>query len=157
MIKWIFVLIFVFINSSLAAQAESFGLGIGVGDPTGLTGKYEWSDQAVDAFIGWPDGELYVHADYLWQKHEFHIEAVPFGVHFGLGARYRQADDNNNRNDNRDDEDNEDRLGVRLPLGIYHKFNGVPIEAFGELALIMDIVPETATDLDFTIGARYFF
>jgi hypothetical protein len=55
-------------------------------------------------------------------------------------------------------------LGVRAPLGIAFDFNNVPLDAFVELALVIDFLvddyyggDDVDGDLNAAIGLRYWF
>ena len=130
------------------------GIGIIAGEPTGLSLK-TWLDDrhAVDVALGWSfsgNTNLHAHADYLW--HDFGL-LRPSGmpgqvpVYYGVGARFKLHDDD------RDD----DRLGVRIPLGVSWVAAEAPLDVFLELAPVLDLVPSTDLDLDAAIGVRFWF
>jgi hypothetical protein len=55
-------------------------------------------------------------------------------------------------------EDNDDNLvGVRIPLGATYLFEDAPIDVFFEVVPIMDLSPETKFRLNAALGFRYFF
>jgi hypothetical protein len=68
------------------------GAGIVMGQPTGLSLKYRFSQEnALEGAIGpLPDGSARVNLDYLWHAHPFRSERFGFdygaGVAFGPGA-----------------------------------------------------------------------
>ncbi|MCX5859631.1 MAG: DUF3996 domain-containing protein [Proteobacteria bacterium] len=140
------------------AQAQDRGVGLGVilGEPTGVVLKgWITKRQAVDGGLAWSFGRrdsLHVHADYLF--HEFNLFKVEEGqlpMYFGVGGRFKLGD-------NEDDSGgNDDRVGVRIPVGIDYLFRKVPVDIFLEIVPIMDLVPETAFALNAGIGARFFF
>lgn len=139
------------------AKADSpgpFGLGIIVGDPTGLSANYRLSQQrSIDAAVAWSFGShrgFELHSDYLWHRANlFRIEQVAFDWHYGIGARLINLDDRNVA----------DRtyFGPRVPVGLSTDFNKSTFELFGELAMVMNLVPATALDLDFGLGVRVYF
>ena len=150
------------------AEGGPFGLGLIVGSPTGLSMKYYLgeSGQAIDAalgaaFIG-ADG-LHAHADYLW--HPFLLTDDPafsLPLHFGVGVRVLSHDRG------RDDSDDDVHLGVRVPVGLTFDFKEIPLDAFFEVAVIVDFHGDHAlnnndesdhVDLDINagVGARYYF
>jgi hypothetical protein len=143
--------------SPLQSKAQhNFGAGIVLGDPTGLTAKYNLSNQnAIDAALSFGGhNNFYVHATYLWlMPPVFNIKQYPVNWYFGLGARLADHDHNHNN----DDHDNGTYLGVRGPLGLRMNFDNPRIELFGEVSFAMDVTPETDFDIDFGIGARYYF
>ena len=132
--------------SNAHAQERPFGLGLILGDPTGFSAKY-WVSQrnAWDFGLAWSlDGgeTLHLHADYLW--HDFDLIDEPrTPVYFGVGGRLAQADD--------------PVLSVRVPFGITHLVQDIPIDVFFELVPMFNLVPSTRLDLQGGIGARYYF
>ena len=129
---------------------NEMGLGIIVGAPTGVSGKV-WKDDrhAMDAAIGWSLGDnesFYVHGDYLFQDpKQFAVSEGKMPYYYGLGARLRQ------------DSGKDARLGVRAPLGLEYLLEDAPLDIFIEIALVVDLVPETEADLNAGIGVRYRF
>jgi hypothetical protein len=145
--------------SSVAAQAQDRGVGLGVilGEPTGVVLKgWITRNQAVDGGLAWSFGRrdsLHVHADYLF--HEFNLFPVKEGklpIYFGIGGRFKLGDHRDDYND-----DNDNRVGIRVPVGIAYLFKKVPVDIFLEIVPIMDLVPETALNFNAGIGARFFF
>jgi hypothetical protein len=144
-----------------AKTGGDFGIGISLFGPTGITvKKYTTGENAWDAALGWDiDDHLYVHSDYLWhKKNAFQEKTAAMHVHYGIGGRFIliDRDDNNDKKGN-DDDDEDAIIGVRVPLGLDFTFANFPIEFFAELALTLDIVPDTDADLGIAIGGRYFF
>lgn len=141
-----FVVLFV---TSAVAQRLGLGAGIMVGDPNGLSAKY-WINpwMAVDAATSWTFGEGedigYLHSDFL--IHQFDLIQVPEGklpLYYGAGVRGLVGD--------------EDRFGIRIPLGVEYLFDGVPADVFLELAPVYNIGPDSQIEWDGVIGFRYFF
>ncbi len=139
------------------ARADSpgpFGLGIIIGDPTGLSGNYRLSQQrSIDAAVAWSFGHhrgFEIHSDYLWHRANlFRIERVAFDWHYGVGARLINVEDRNLSE--------RTYFGPRIPIGLSTDFNKSTFELFGEIAMIMNLVPATALDLDFGLGVRVYF
>ncbi len=132
---------------SASAQRSGLGLGVMAGDPSGIAGKY-WlsSSNSINGVLGWSvrGDNIYVHADYAF--HKFDLIRVPEGslpLYFGIGGRMRAG--------------NDVRLGVRVPVGLVYLFEGIPLDAFFELAPIVDVLPGTDFDLAGGIGVRFFF
>lgn len=133
------------------------GVGLIVGEPTGVSGKYYLADdRAIDLAVGGAivGRGIQVHGDYLWhptileQKESF---ALPF--YFGVGARILNHDGGGG-------DDGHIRIGVRGPVGILFDFTKVPLDAFAELAGVLDY--RTKGDafglaINAGIGARYYF
>lgn len=145
--------------SPISSFAEhDFGAGIVLGDPTGLTAKYNLSNEhAIDAALSFGGhNNLYLHGTFLWlMPAAFDIEQRPVNWYFGLGARV--IDHDHDHNHDHEDHDDGTYLGVRAPLGLRVTLDKVRVEFFGEISLAMDVTPETDADMDFGIGARYYF
>lgn len=131
------------------AQAEKLGLGVMIGAPTGLSAKY-WlgGNKAVDGGFGMSLGRHSrgsLHSDYLLHEDGvlFFNDVHALDLYYGIGGRMRFADDIS--------------LGVRIPVGLVHKFKEHPFDLFGELAPIVDFLGRTGVDLNLAIGGRYFF
>lgn len=142
------VLVATVIAGSAFAQEADFGLGVILGEPTGLSGKLWMSEHtAVDAAIAWSFGDkdaLHLHADYL--VHNMRLIQVDVGtlaLYFGVGARLKFDDD--------------DSLGVRIPIGLTYLFQDAPVDIFIEVVPLLDLVPDTEFNPNAAIGVRYFF
>jgi hypothetical protein len=136
------------------AYSERFGVGIILGEPTGASLKYWLNDTiAIDGAIGASfnddaddDSSFYLHSDLLW--HNFDLIPVPRGrlpVYIGAGALVRF----------RDDEDNQ--VGVRIPVGLSYMFDNAPIDIFAEIAPAIDVAPDVRGEVTGGIGIRYWF
>ncbi len=148
--KFLFILFFIFIISSLIAQDKGFGLGIIVGEPTGLSGKY-WISKtsAIDGGIAWSflnDGSMHIHADYLWHNFDLITPRIPFYI--GAGGRIKFKN-------NRSAVDN--RLGVRVPVGVSFFISEPASDFFVELVPILDLAPKSDFTFNAAIGFRFFF
>jgi len=144
--------------SFAAAQDRGFGLGIVVGEPTGISLKsWQGRTTAFDAALAWSfAGHDFVqlHGDYL--SHNFSLLKVEQGqlpFYYGIGGRLKLINIDNKRNDR----DDKTRIGVRIPLGLAYLFEKVTLDLFVEVVPVLDLVPETAFDLNAAIGVRYFF
>jgi hypothetical protein len=128
----------------------NFGIGVIFGEPTGLTAKY-WTTENTGFDLGaawsWSgNGHFHIYGDYLF--HNFGIFDVSKGtlpVYIGLGARMLFRDDQ------------DDKIGVRLPIGLEYYFADWPIAVFGEVVPILDLAPETKGDISGGIGVRFYF
>jgi hypothetical protein len=128
----------------------NFGIGVIFGEPTGLSGKmWTTKNTGFDVGLAWSwsgDGHFHIHGDYLF--HNFGLFDVSEGalpVYIGLGARILF----------RDDED--DKLGVRLPIGLEYYFDEWPVAVFGEVVPILDLAPSTKGDINGGLGVRFYF
>ncbi|MEZ4368439.1 MAG: hypothetical protein R2939_19495 [Kofleriaceae bacterium] len=139
---------------------KTFGLGLMLGAPTGLSGKYFLDgDRALDFGVGAiryyrkRDG-LHLHLDYLFHPVTL-VKTEPFWLplYLGVGGRVFDFDD--------DVDDDGLALGVRAPIGIAFDFNNVPLDAFFELAVVVDFFVDyrdrVNADLNGAIGLRYYF
>jgi hypothetical protein len=123
---------------------EGFGLGIVLGEPTGLTARF-WSgannfqSHAAWSFTG--NAAFQISGDYLRSGDIDSDPVIPF--YFGAGLRAKFSD--------------EFELGIRIPLGLNYVLQSEPIEFFGEMVPVMDIVPETHFDFQGALGVRYYF
>ena len=137
--------------SNAMGQDHNFGLGVIIGEPTGISGKY-WSGQttAIDGAIAWSlgkHGRLHLHADYL--LHNFSLIKVENGqvpVYYGIGGRIKLGDD-----------ERDDKIGVRIPVGLAYIFADGRLDAFLEIGPVLDLVPETDLDLCAGLGIRFLF
>jgi hypothetical protein len=133
------------------------GVGLVLFAPTGLSLKSNLSFiNSWDAAFGWDvDDFLYAHGSYLWHKRGIYREDfATLHLHYGLGGRALVLSDNNSGVDNDADDPH---FGLRLPVGIDCTFDSNPLEFFAELALVMDVVPDTDAGFDVGIGGRYYF
>lgn len=112
----------------------TIGIGLILGEPTGISAKlYLKDDQAIQAaagsaFIG---GGLQVHADYVF--HPFILqqrESFVLPVYFGPGVRV--IDYSNGR------DSNYLALGLRGVAGLLFDFKSVPLDAFIEVAGVLE-------------------
>jgi len=145
-----FIILLIFLASLTAQSAENeFGLGAMLGNPTGLNGKYWLKDNvAVDGGLAMSIGRkarLSIHSDYLFQKDAaFYFNDVnPLDLYFGIGARMEFDDDI--------------EIGVRIPVGLAHRFTEQPSDVFAEVAPIIDFIGRTGLEMHIAVGARYYF
>jgi len=147
-----------------ADQVEkgNFGLGLIVGEPTGVAAKLYLSDTtavagaAGFAFVG---GGLHIHADYLWHPWVLTRETkFVLPAYIGLGARVL------NHNRGRGTSSDDVHLGIRGVVGILFDFTEVPLDAFLEVAGVLEY--RTAGDshggfpkfgINAGAGVRYYF
>ena len=132
-----------------AADSRTWELGVILGEPTGLSAKYWMSHvNALDIGAAWSferDGQFHFHFDYLFHNYDaFKVEQGSLPIYFGIGGRVRF-----------DEHDN--RLGLRLVVGLEYLFEQYPMSLFFEIAPIVDIAPETEASVNGGIGIRYVF
>lgn len=127
-----------------------FGAGLILGEPTGASLKY-WlnSTLAIDGAFGWSfheETDLHLHGDFLW--HKFDLIPVPKGempLYIGVGGRWKIRDDQ------------EDRVGLRIPVGVSYIFENAPVDVFLEVAPVIDFTPTTRGSFTAGVGARFWF
>jgi hypothetical protein len=126
------------------------GIGAILGEPTGLSVKYWLSNRnAVDGGVAWSFSErdsFHLHADYLFHNFDWlRPRTGQMPVYFGAGGRVLFEE----RRDN--------RAGIRAPIGISYIFDRYPLDAFVEVAPILDLTPGTKLEFNAGIGLRFYF
>jgi len=151
----LFLLVFSIGTLQLNAQeVQQVGLGdvevgIVLGEPTGFSGKV-WTtlNSAFDVGVAWSfgkGGHIHLHGDYLIHAFDFFsVETGDMPLYFGVGGRVRL-------------EEEDSRVGLRIVVGTEYVFSEAPVSIFLEIAPIMDIIPETASNLNAGFGIRYIF
>ncbi len=152
--KLLSILFTALILTTTVAHAENYALGVILGDPSGLSGKMKYDNShSIDGALAYSTGRhsgMQFHSDYLWDRaRSWETTQGPLNMYYGLGGRLISYND---------DHDNAKiSLGARGSLGLDFNINNPNIELFGELALILDVAPSMAADLDAGIGARIRF
>ena len=127
------------------------GLGIMLGEPTGLSGKLFFNNRnAVDAGLSFSflEERFRVHSDYL-----IHTSGPDnWSPYFGVGGELYIKNE-----DDKKDEKTDDRIGVRVPVGIAYQSARHSVDVFFEIVPGMSILPETRLIIGGAIGARYYF
>lgn len=141
-----------------AERAGDQGLGLILGNPSGVSYKAWLSNEiAIDAAVGVDRSEFDVHATLLY--HDFNwfrsLKAAEGGAiswlrargemgwYAGVGPRMLF-------------EENEE-LGIRLPVGLSYFVNNSPWEIFCEAAPVLRLTPDTGFNGDIAVGARFYF
>ncbi len=148
------------VGANAAAKNHDFGLGIVVGEPTGITGKKFLDDnRAVDFALAWSfegNDSVQAHANYLFHQGQLPVNADTHGSlpwYWGVGARIKLEENEGNSSRNNDD----DLIGVRVPVGVAWYPENTQLEVFGEIAPTLDLAPDSDFDIGAGIGARYYF
>ncbi|MCM2349934.1 MAG: hypothetical protein NDI69_07920 [Bacteriovoracaceae bacterium] len=143
------LLVILLVLMSFSSWSNEKGIGISIGNPTGLNGKY-WLDssKAVDAGLAWSLGKhtnFSLHSDYLLHKDgAFYFNDVhPLDLYYGIGGRMEFADDI--------------EIGVRVPVGLTHRFEQESADVFAEVAPIVDFLTKTGLEIHLLFGGRYYF
>lgn len=150
-------------DSVRGTDKGNFGVGIILGEPTGITAKlYLKDDVAVQgavgsAFIG---GGLQLHADYVW--HPYILQSRDsFVLPFYVGPGVRLIDYTSGRNDPSGNSSSAFALGVRGVAGLLFDFKTVPLDAFVEVAGVLEYEFRSgagfALRLNAGAGVRYYF
>ena len=136
------------------AEGGPFGLGLVVGTPGGISGAYRLGNRtAIAGAVGLDlfDGRrFYVHGDFLFLLPNL-LRGGSVGLSPYLGPGIFISD--------RGRRDDGSRLGVgaRVPFGLSLDFRSAPIQIFGELAIIVPLVPEPNLGIGGAVGFRYYF
>lgn len=154
------------VNVDAAEAAESavsgpFGLGVILGEPTGVTLKYDANaNTAYDAGLSFRfDRYLMLYGDWHYKfagafgNRNFLNQLTPY---VGAGAVVLFANDRDYRYF-RDDWDDDFALGIRIPVGIEWRTPKVPLGVFAEVVPGMAIIPGTDGFVQGGVGVRYFF
>ena len=139
------------------ADKGTLGVGIILGEPTGITAKlYLKDDQAIQAAVGsaFIGGGIQVHADYVF--HPYILQSRPsfvLPVYFGPGVRVIDYTDGRSNNSI--------AIGARVVGGLLFDFKTVPLDAFIEVAGVLEYEFRTgagfALRLNAGAGVRYYF
>ena len=142
---------------STLAERGPFGLGAiyGMTGPNprylaGITAKYFLDktnaiDAAVLRRLSSKD-DYYIWADYLYHfRSLITVEQGELPVYLGIGGRLKLQ------------ESNEDKFGIRFPVGLAYEFAGMPVDAFFEVVPIWDVALSYDFDLEGGVGFRFYF
>ena len=152
--QWTGVWIGLTLFSALSVSGLTFfrnpnvGLGIIIGEPTGLSMDFVLSKHnSIAAAAAWSfdgDPSLQAHLDYLFRARDLiTIDRTAIPLYFGVGGRVKTSPD--------------ERIGVRFPVGMQFALGRSPMEAFFELAPVLDIAPESRLSFNAAVGLRGYF
>lgn len=136
------------------AQAQStdglVGVGIILGEPSGLAGHYFLTENtALAAGLAWSfsgNNRLHMHIDYQINNFSlFDVESGKLSFYYGIGGRMQIR------------ENADDKLGVRIPLGLNYFFEEFPLSIFIEAVPVLDLAPGTDFSANGGLGIRYHF
>ncbi|HEY0191012.1 MAG TPA: hypothetical protein VGC42_07795 [Kofleriaceae bacterium] len=135
----------------------TFGVGIILGEPLGLSAKlYLKDDRAIQAAIGsaFIGGGIQVHADYVFHPYILQSrDSFVLPLYFGPGLRVIDYMDGRDNNDL--------AIGVRGVVGLLFDFRNVPLDAFVEVAGVLEyrFGDDGGAGLALNAGAgiRYYF
>lgn len=139
------------------ADKGALGVGIILGEPTGLTAKlYLKDDQAIQGAVGsaFVGGGFQATADYVF--HPYILQSRPsfvLPVYVGPGVRLIDYDIGR--------DDSSVAIGARLVGGLLFDFKNVPLDAFVELAGVLEYRFKDGEGAGLTLnagaGVRYYF
>jgi len=137
-------------GDALAKPRGPFGLGIIVGEPTGVDLKYFMNEQnAIEGALAWSlsgDNEFHIQVDYLYHFYDWiKVTKGALPVFIGIGGRVEFR------------EDQDDLLGIRIPIGMSYEFAEGMFDVFGEIVPVLELVPDTDFELEGAIGIRIWF
>lgn len=135
-------------------QTTQLGLGAILGNPTGVSGEVLLDhEQSVDFALAWSSSSysgIHLHSDYLITRQQVgKAGTMPVDVYFGIGGRFVFI--------NKGKEEDKVAIGPRAPIGVALKTVEPNLKFFAELALVLDLTPDTEADLDIGVGGRYYF
>jgi hypothetical protein len=134
---------------------SKIGLGIVAGEPTGLTGKFWFSEKyAGDLGVSYSfDNYFLFYTDALYHFPNAIVNAKGISGKFvpyfggGVGVRYSTKDSRKNTVD----------AFLRVPIGIEWSFSKPPVALFAEFVPGIGIAPDTYGLVLGGIGIRYYF
>jgi len=140
-----------------SADKGTLGVGIILGEPTGITAKlYLKDDQAIQAAVGsaFIGGGLQIHGDYVF--HPYILQTRPsFVLPVYVGPGVRLIDYTNGR------DGSSFAIGARVVGGLLFDFREVPLDAFVEVAGVLEYQFKDGTGagikLNAGAGVRYYF
>jgi hypothetical protein len=139
------------------AEKGTLGAGIILGEPTGITAKLYFDDaHAVQAAVGSAliGGGLQLHADYVFHPYVAQVRDS-FVLPLYIGPGVRLIDYTNGR------EDSSFAIGARVVGGLLFDFTQVPLDAFLEIAGVLEYEFKdgegAAIRLNAGAGVRYYF
>ena len=139
------------------AERGPFGLGAmyGMTGPNprylaGITAKYFLDENnAIDAAVLRrlsSDSDWYIWADYLYHfRSLIALEKGELPVYIGVGGRLKLQENDDNK------------FGIRFPVGIAYEFSGLPMDIFVEVVPIWDVAVSYDFDLEGGFGVRFYF
>lgn len=139
-------------SSEKTLSGSGWAVGIIIGEPTGLSLKYNTFPVMG---IAWSiENHFHFHADY-WILNNTFLDVDNLYYYVGVGGKISLWHQDDKPKDS-DDKEKDLGLGVRIPLGIQY-FLIDEVEFFGEAVPGISLYPATDFDLDLAIGARYNF
>ena len=150
--KLILVSLALILSFNAFSQDSGIGIGVILGNPTGFSAKFWMSEKvAVDAAVGatfysgyYGYGFFRIHGDFLFHNWSFDVAQDVMKVYFGAGAMVGFSS-------------YDFHLGIRVPGGVAYHFHQMPLECFAEVVPRFDVLPGFDFDVDYAVGARWYF
>lgn len=144
-------------DSARGTDKGTIGVGIIVGEPVGITAKlYLTDDRAIQAAVGsaFIGGGLQLHGDYVFHPYILQTRDS-FVLPLYIGPGVRLIDYNGGGNSSAF------ALGIRGVIGLLFDFKNVPLDAFFEVAPVLEYKFSSGagfqTALNAGAGIRYYF
>jgi hypothetical protein len=138
---------------SNASPDKQYGAGVILGSFTAISLHYNKGEHNYIGGVAWDlgdDRKLHFHVDKIFHKPDsLKLSGQVLSWYYGLGGRFRSFD-----NDRSDDDF---RLGARTSAGVEYDFDSLPLMIFLEAAFVLDFVPGISSDVETSLGARYYF
>jgi hypothetical protein len=137
--------------TGLEGQPSGFGAGLTVGTILGLAGSWRpdvdsrwWTQAELGASA--VNGGFHMAGDYLITIQQITTNAdADFRLDLAAGGGLRVQSDQDNM------------LGVRVPVGVTLVPNSIRIDGFVQLVPTLVLLPAPAVRLDANMGARFYF
>ena len=158
--KFLIHLLFLVMTIPLSAADQKqggvgVGLGIFLGSPVAFTFTAQLKGPSmVQCGMGVTQGDnLYLYADYRYRIYTLPaVKELSFFI--GGGAAYNNYDHDSKHNI---DEDEENRMELRVPLGMDFAIPTVPVVVTLELTPALQVVPDADFHMRGGVGVKYFF
>lgn len=158
--KKYFLILVLFAVLMIGQSYAETGIGIIIGEPTGLSFKhYMGASSAIDAGFAWSfsdNAKFHLHGDYLLHNsNALSLGSGKTNLYYGIGGRILLRDDE--KDDEGNNKSRDDKIGIRVPLGVSYDFASAPFDIFLEIVPILDLVPDSEFDINAGFGFRYYF
>ena len=132
------------------AHAEAIGIGGFLGEPTGLDIKLDLQRRsALDIVLGvttFRDGHVsYGHLTYLYTLGVAHGQSARIPFRIGLGGALFGVTESSTG------------LAARVPFEMAIRFRRSPLEIYGEVTFVLQLIDTVEPNVDGGIGLRVYF
>lgn len=70
-------------------------------------------------------------------------------VYYGIGGRIKLK--------NKEKGSDDDKIGIRVPVGLAYEFSSRKADIFLEIVPILDLAPKSRVTINAALGVRYYF